>query len=225
MSGISIAASAGLFLRSCALLCMSMLLVLPLPLPVRAQYVAAPAKAYAHAQRASECSRQGDHDCAIAELSQAMKHLPGEYSLHYNRGFAYFAKGRYEQALDDYSEAIRLKPDLAAGYNNRCLTRAVLNRELDRAKADCDHAARLVPDRVEPRDTLGFLYLRMGNFSEALLQYDAVLQVDPRHARALYGRGYAKARRGDPEGGAADMAAARGLEPDVAREYRRLGLE
>jgi tetratricopeptide (TPR) repeat protein len=36
-----------------------------------------------------------------------------------NRGVAYKQKGRYEQALQDYEEAIRLNPSNANAYNNR----------------------------------------------------------------------------------------------------------
>ncbi|NMC97068.1 MAG: tetratricopeptide repeat protein, partial [Deltaproteobacteria bacterium] len=33
--------------------------------------------------------------------------------------FIYLRLGRYQQAVEDYSQAIRLKPDYADAYNNR----------------------------------------------------------------------------------------------------------
>ena len=37
---------------------------------------------------------------------------------------------RYDQAIVDYSEAIRLNRRLAVAFNNRCLTRAVVGKDL-----------------------------------------------------------------------------------------------
>ena len=39
----------------------------------------------------------------------------------YNRGNAYAAQGLYDQAIADFSQAIRLKSDLVDAYNNRRL--------------------------------------------------------------------------------------------------------
>ena len=38
---------------------------------------------------------------------------------YYNRGNAYASKGDFDQAIDDYTKAIELKPDLVDAYHNR----------------------------------------------------------------------------------------------------------
>ena len=58
----------------------------------------------------------------------------------------------------------------------------------------------------QARDTRAFIYLKLGDFSKAISEYGLALQTDPNHARALYGRGLAKAKSGDKTGGDADMA-------------------
>lgn len=98
-------------------------------------------------------------------------------------------------------------------------------KELEQAIGDCDQAQKLAPQSVEIRDTRGFVYLRMGDFAKAVAEYNVVLQVDPNHARALYGRGFAKTKTGDTTGGAADIAAASKFDANVAREYARIGLK
>lgn len=181
-------------------------------------------KAAAAVGRAEVYFRQHDYEGAIAELTKALKYQPDEYSTWYNRAFAHFALDQYELAQADYSEAIRLHPMLAAAYNNRCLTRAIIGKDLGQAMGDCDQALKLMPNSNEVRDTRGFVYLRMGDFAKAIVEYDTALQIDPKHARALYGRGYAKIKIGDTNGGASDMAAALKLETDLAEQFAKKGV-
>ena len=58
----------------------------------------------------------------------------------------------------------------------------------------------------------------------AINEYNASLQIDPNHARSLYGRGLAKIKSGDKEGGNADMAAAMKLVPKVGEDFTRYGV-
>ena len=78
------------------------------------------------------------------------------------------------------------------------------------------------PDALDSR---GFTYLMLGRFKEAIADYDAVLARNPRQSSSLYGRGRARLRsQSDPEGGRADLAAAKALDPGVATEFARYGL-
>jgi hypothetical protein len=56
-------------------------------------------------------------------------------------------------------------------------------------------------------------------------EYNTALQIDPNHARSLYGRGLAKTRSGDRQGGSTDMAAAMKIAPKVAEDFSRLGMK
>ena len=61
------------------------------------------------------------------------------------RGLAHYEKGKYDQAIVDYTEALRLAPDFAAAY----IFRGDVHREkgeYDRAIEDYDNAVRLCPD-------------------------------------------------------------------------------
>lgn len=183
-----------------------------------------PKSAEAYVARAAVQARIGQQDKAIADLNEAIRLLPNAAGPYYNRGYSYFAKGQYERAIADYSEAIRLNPRMAVAYNNRCLTRGVVGRELNDALRDCDEALKLQAGSLDARDTRGFIYLKLGDFAASIGEYDASLQVDPKRARALYGRGLAKTKSGDQTGGSADMVAAVKLAPKVGEEFSRFGL-
>ena len=107
--------------------------------------------------RAALRAGTGDPAGAIRDLDEALVIEPGNALAHYNRGYARFARGEHDQAIADYSAAIRLDPRLGWAYLNRCLTRAVAGREAGLAAADCDRAARLLPDHPRVRETLAFV--------------------------------------------------------------------
>ena len=63
----------------------------------------------------------------------------------YNRGHDALAGGEYREAVECFSRAIRLHPDVSAGYRYRAKAYLELG---DRVSAlnDLDHAIRLKPD-------------------------------------------------------------------------------
>jgi Flp pilus assembly protein TadD len=60
--------------------------------------------------------------------------------------------------------------------------------------------------------------------SKAIADYDAALRLDPKHASALHGRGIAKLRSGDTDGGKKDVDAAKAIQPTIADEFRGYGI-
>jgi hypothetical protein len=55
--------------------------------------------------------------------------------------------------------------------------------------------------------------------------YDAALRLSPKSALSLFGRGVAKRGRGDIAGGNADIAAAKALEANIARDMAELAIK
>jgi tetratricopeptide (TPR) repeat protein len=89
---------------------------------------------------------------AVSESSAPKEHLNNDLKLesndnngYFKRGYAYYALGKYELAIKDYDEAIRLKPDYVEEYNNRGVAYAYL-KKYNKAQEDFDNAIRLNPD-------------------------------------------------------------------------------
>ncbi|HLW90137.1 MAG TPA: tetratricopeptide repeat protein, partial [Roseiarcus sp.] len=129
-----------------------------------------------------------------------------------------------DRAIADYAKAIELDPKNAGPYNARCWLRAIHDRDLPLALADCDAGARLAPDNANILYSRGFVQLRLGRLDEAIADYDAALRINPRQADALYGRGLAKRKKGDQASGDADIAAATAIQVDIAADYARYGM-
>ena len=168
----------------------------------------------------------GDHreDLAIDDLTTAIAIQKNNPFAFYNRGYAYFARGDYKLAIDDYSVAIGLDPAMALAYNNRCLTRTIAGIDLVPALADCATALKMMPTNLDVRITRGFIHLKLGDLTTAIVEYNAVLAADPNRALALYGRGMARNRMNQEKEGEADQAAARALDPTVEKQFSTYGV-
>ena len=140
-----------------------------------------------------------------------------------DRGGAYEHKGQYDRAIADFDRAIALRPDGVA-FNDRCFARAIANRDLGAALADCNRALELLANDTSVLDSRGFVYFRLGQFDKAIADYDAALRGDPESASSLYVRGLAKRHKGDTAGGDADIAAAKVIDPKVANTYAGYGV-
>jgi hypothetical protein len=66
--------------------------------------------------------------------------------------------------------------------------------------------------------------LKLNRLDEAIADYNSALQLSPRLASSLFGRGVAKLKKGDTDGGNADIAAAKAIQADVADEFAGYGI-
>ena len=56
-----------------------------------------------------------------------------------------------------------------------------------------------------------------GELDRAMKDHDQAIKLDPKNALAFNNRGIAKLKKGDKEGGEADIAKAKQLQPDIGR--------
>jgi tetratricopeptide (TPR) repeat protein len=99
----------------------------------------------------------------------------------------YFAHGDFEyeqkdcdQAIADYTQAIRLDPALAEAYNNRAYVYMV-KKDYASALTDLNRAIRLRPDYVNALMNRGdiYNYYYSIDYDRAVADYDRVLSIDP----------------------------------------------
>ncbi len=121
-----------------------------------------------------------------------------------------------------FDEAIRLAPDNALAFTNRCMTRATIG-QLESALADCNRALDLRPNDGIALVWRGLVHLKMGRHDAALADEDASLSIDPKGATALYLRGIVFRRKGDEAHARADIAAALAINPKVSAEITSAG--
>ena len=95
----------------------------------------------------------------------------------FKEGVAYFDKGDYPRAIDDYTEALRIKPTDADALNNRAWTRYKAG-DLDGALQDANRAITLDGTKAYIWDTRGHINEQRGAKSAAISDYRKALDLD-----------------------------------------------
>jgi tetratricopeptide (TPR) repeat protein len=188
-------------------------------------HVNAEARATAYYCRGQLHDLAGEHDQAIADFTSSIEWNPHESGVYYARGDAYEDVGQSDKAAADYADGAKLGGDTPAKQAALCWQRAVRGRPLDRALKNCDAALNSEPENSQWLDIRGFLFFQMHNYAAAIADLDAVAKDKPRDAGALFIRGLAKLRAGDPDAGSADIKAAESVDYHVAETYAVFGIK
>ena len=107
-----------------------------------------------------------------------------------NRGIAYAKLNKHEQAIEDFSKAIALNPNLAEAYSNRGLTYAELNKH-ERAIEDYDRTIELNPNYAKAYYNRGIAYAKLNKHERAIEDYGKAIALNPNYAEAYVNRGIA----------------------------------
>jgi Flp pilus assembly protein TadD len=147
----------------------------------------------------------------------------GEKAIAYrNRGSARADAGAGEQALGDFTEAIRLRPDEVAGYVGRAPVRLAL-RDLDGAIADYSEALRRAPGTASFHVGRGHAHFVRGDTTAAIADLSEAIRLNPQSASAYNHRGLAYRRSGDLAHAVDDYSAAIAINPVYALAYNNRG--
>ena len=170
-------------------------------------------------------AESGDLAAANALFDQKIG-LGGEARDGYKQAKAALI-GQYGDPL----EALRLvdamiadKPGKPTLLNARCWIKGTRSVMIDSALKDCTSAIELSSDDYGPLDSRALVWLRLGRYTEALADLDAVLTAVPGLAPSRFLRSIVRAHLGQAGPAAQDLAIARRLDPTVDRTYARYGL-
>jgi len=105
------------------------------------------------------------------------------------------ARGHYDQAIADYTEALKFEESRAERLNNRAIAYQDKG-ELELAIADYTEALKVDPKYSWAYNNRGNVFLDKGEFDRAIADYDEALKVT-RFAKAYINRGRALAAKKD----------------------------
>jgi tetratricopeptide (TPR) repeat protein len=149
-----------------------------------------------------------------------LKLRPNFASAHNNRGIIFMRKGDFEQAYNEFSDAIRLIVPQNRFINlyNRGRVQT-LRKQYDSALADFAQARQINADGVQVPVYRCITYTEMGKFDEALADCNEVLAKFPKAVYTLASRGNLYLAKGDLDAALRDYNEAIGINPNAIRAY------
>ena len=160
-------------------------------------------------------------DPVIADLSRKIAANANDIVSRYKRGQVYAIKRAYALARQDFDLVISRNSRDGEAFNNRCWVRAATG-DLQGALADCNLALQNNPGLSDAFDSRGLVNLKLGRTAEAIKDYTDAIQRNPRSSSSLFGRGIATRKSGGD--GTTDIAQAKSMNPNIAKEFAGYGV-
>jgi tetratricopeptide (TPR) repeat protein len=131
-----------------------------------------PRNNYAHHELGLTLAKKGDNAGAIASLTEAIKLDPASAASRFSRGRIYLSEDRLEEAIRDFTDAIKLGADRNTAF--------VKDQVVDRPPAN-----RVTTDYYVARGHANYL---RGNFKDSALDYDRAAEFpDPEGYDVIWG--------------------------------------
>ena len=168
-----------------------------------------------------------DESGARADLEVLMQITANDAAMSLDVIGIYTDAGFHEDAVKQVGSWIEKHPDadeMPTALNLRCWTRALMGKELEAALADCNAALKQSSREPAYLDSRGLVWIRLGDYKNAIKDYSVVIKQQPDNAWSLYGLGLSEARAGLTAQGEKHRQAAIALDPAVIQGYAAIGL-
>ena len=129
----------------------------------------------------------------------------------------------YSKAIEHYSNAIKLNPQMAGAYCNRGLAYSN-NNEVERAIKDYNKAIEMNPEFAEAYCNRGLAYSNNNEVERAIKDYNKAIEMNPEFAEAYFGRAIVYGEKEEFEPAIDDLNKAIELNPEFAGAYCNRGL-
>lgn len=111
-----------------------------------------------------------------AKLVEGKPYLPGMERIYHNRAIELSKTKLKQEAIADYTTAIRMKPNYSYAYNDRGAAYASLGQYAE-ALNDFNEAIRLKPDYGLPYIGRGLMLEKAGRYEDAKKSFDMACQL------------------------------------------------
>lgn len=126
--------------------------------------------------------QRGHHENAVIFFRQAIA-SDASAPVFGNLGLALHAMGKFDEAVESYSQALVLEPGFAQAHNNLGNALQALGKN-EAAFESYQRALLLQPDYVDAHYNQGYLHQQQGRLKEAAESYNRVLGFNPNYAAA-----------------------------------------
>ncbi|MGD1041551.1 MAG: tetratricopeptide repeat protein [Sedimentisphaerales bacterium] len=167
-------------------------------------------------------SWQGNHVVALAYFQKGAEKNPQNPYWWVDIGYCYSELGRYQDAIEAYKQAIRIKPDFAGAHYNLGVAYGKLGRYQD-AIESYKQAIRIKPDYAEAHCNLGIAYVNLDRYQDGIESYKQAIRIKPDYAYAHNNLGIAYGELGRYQDAIEAYKQAIRINPDLAEVHYNLG--
>ena len=139
------------------------------------------------AREGAEASKDQEWDKAIELLRKATdldrKYADELSTVYQQRGYAAASEQRFQDAINDYSEALKYKSGDARIYEQRAAVEMKTN-DYDKALADYSEAIKLKPNEARYYVYRSYIYETKGDIKNSMTDTEEALKLDPNNEDA-----------------------------------------
>jgi len=155
---------------------------------------------------------------SMALWDNVIKKYPNIPKAYASRGEAYSEIGQYDQAILDYTKALKINPKYSEAYYDR--GNAYGKKEmLDQAILDYTKALEINPKYSEAYYNRGNAYGKKDQFDQAILDYTKALEINPNYVEAYTNRGSVYYVKRQYERAISDFSKALEINPGFSLAY------
>lgn len=165
----------------------------------------------------------------VAETINKAEDEPENFAAQMRTGDMYSQIGRFDKAIEFYKRGILLKPE---DFNaNVVLANALFDSQRFEEAADYyAKAVKINGKDVNARTDLGTTFVERANpdYAQAIKEFRAALEIEPKHEPTLYYLGIAYHRKGEKENAnkaLAELEKANPSSPLIARLQQNMALK
>lgn len=111
------------------------------------------------------------------------KYTPNLAVAYQQRGYAYASNQSYQEAIQDYTEALKIKSNDPSIYEQRAAVEMKMG-DNDKALADYSEAIKLKPNEVRYYIYRGYIYEVKNDIKNSLADTEKALKLDPNNKDA-----------------------------------------
>ena len=168
-------------------------------------------------------AQSGTYRDVVTLYATTLARNPACWMAHNNLALELAGTGRTAEAIPHLEQALRLRPNFAAGENNLGDDLRQLGRPQE-AIPHLQHALKLQPTYAEAHGNLGVALLLTGHPAEGIAELTEALRLKPGYAMARYNLGMARADAGHPDEAIRDFAEAVRLDPNFGEAELNWGI-
>ncbi len=140
---------------------------------------------------------------------------------YYDRGNDHAAKGQFDQAISDFTKAIRINPKADSAYKYYLLRGIAYGGKgrYDQAISDLNTVIRIEPHLAHVYNDRGFVYIHKAEYEKAISDYTKAIQMKAMNADTYSWRGYAFYCNGQYDQAISDFKKAIKIDSKMAKTY------